>query len=121
MTAELNEKIPFWGKNFIFYVYSAMLGIFGALGFYCLIMFWAIGALGEAGESPIAYPFSVLAGLLSLHICIGIFVLYAANFKYMQKRFQVIFHLLTVLAVFVGGVFMWSFLHSVVSSIIRPY
>jgi hypothetical protein len=33
----------------------------------------------------------------------------------------VILHLLTVLAVFVGGVFAWGFLHSVISEIIRPY
>ena len=121
MNAELNGKVPFWGKNYIFYVYSAMLGIFGALGFYCAIMFIAINAFNEAGRSPIAYPFSVLAGFLSLLICIGIFTAYVANFKFMRKRSQIIFHLLTVLAVFVGGVLMWSFLHTVISEIIRPY
>ena len=121
MNAELNEKIPFWGKNFIFYIYSAMLGIFGALGFYCMIMFMAICAFNEVSRSPIAYPFSVTAGFMSLFICIGIFTIYVANFKYMRKRFQVIFHLLTVAAVFVGGFVMWKFLHSVISSIIRPY
>lgn len=121
MNAELNDKIPFWGKNYIFYVYSAMLGIFGALGSYCAIMFIAINAFNEAGRSPIAYPFSVLAGFLSLLICFGIVTVYAKNFKHLRKRFQVILHLLTVLAVFVGGVFMWSFLHTVISEIIRPY
>lgn len=121
MNAELNEKIPFWGKNFIFYIYSAMLGVFGALGFYCAIMFMAITAFNEAGRSPIAYPFSVLAGFLSLFICIGIIAAYAHYFKYLRKRFQVVLHLLTVLAVFIGGVFTWSFLHTVISEIIRPY
>ena len=121
MNAELNGKIPFWGKNYIFYVYSAMLGIFGALGFYCAIMFIAINAFNEAGRSPIAYPFSVLAGFMSLFICIGIVTVYAKNFKHLRKRFQLVFHLLTVIAVFVSGVFMWSFLHSLISSIIRPY
>lgn len=121
MNAELNEKIPFWGKNFIFYIYSAMLGIFGALGFYCIIMFIAIDVFNEVSRSPIAYPFSVTAGFLSLFICIGIVAVYANYFKYLKKRFQVILHLLTVLAVFVGGVFMWNFLHSLISSVIRPY
>jgi hypothetical protein len=121
MNAELNEKIPFWGKNFIFYIYSALLGIVGALGFYCAIMCVAIEALNEVGRSPIAYPFSITAGFMSLFICIGIFTAYVANFKYMTKRVQAIFHLLTALAVFVGGVFMWSFLHTVISEIIRPY
>ena len=121
MYAELNEKIPFWGKNFIFYIYSVLLGIFGALGFYCAIMFVAIEAFNEVGRSPIAYPFSITAGFMSLFICIGIFTAYVANFKYMKKRVQVIFHLLTVLAVFVGGVLMWSFLHTVISEIIRHY
>lgn len=120
MNAEL-DRIPFWGKNFIFYVYSAMLGIFGALGFYCAIMFIAITAFNEAGRSPIAYPFSVLAGFSSLFICIGIITAYAKNFKYLRKRFQLVFHLLILLAVFVGGVFTWSFLHTVISEIIRPY
>ena len=121
MKTELNNKIPFWGKNFIFYIYSALLGIFGALGFYCVIMFVAIEAFNEVSRSPIAYPFSITAGFMSLFICIGIFTAYVANFKYMAKRFQVIFHLLTALAVFVGGVFMWSFLHTIISNIIRPY
>ena len=121
MNTELNEKIPFWGKNYIFYVYSATLGIFGALGFYCAIMFIAINAFNEAGRSPIAYPFSVLAGFLSLLICFGIVTVYAKNFKFLRKRFQLVFHLLIALAVFVSGVFMWSFLHTVISEIIRPY
>jgi len=121
MNTAPNGKIPFWGKNYIFYVYSAMLGIFGALGFYCVIMFIAIGVFNEASRSPIAYPFSVLAGFMSLFICIGIVTVYAKNFKHLRKRFQVILHLLTVIAVFVGGVFMWSFLHTVISEIIRPY
>lgn len=121
MNAGPNEKIPFWGKNFIFYIYSVMLGVFGALGFYCAIMFMAITAFNEAGRSPIAYPFSVLAGFASLLICIGIFTAYVANFKFMRKRIQVILHLLILLAVFIGGVFTWSFLHTVISEIIRPY
>ena len=121
MNAGPNERIPFWGKNFIFYIYSAMLGVFGALGFYCAIMFIAINAFNEAGRSPIAYPFSVLAGFASFLICIGIVTAYVANFKFMRKRIQVILHLLTVFAVFIGGVFTWSFLHTVISEIIRPY
>ena len=121
MTNETNTKVPFWGNNLMFYIYSAILGVFGALGFYCMIMFLAIRAFNEVSRSPIAYPFSGITGFMSLCICIGIFTAYIVNFKYMKKRYQVVFHILTVIAVFVSGVFIWGFLHSTISNIIRPY
>ena len=57
-------------KNFLKkYLYSIMCGIFGCLGFYCLIYLISILNFHEVSKHPYGYPISMLLGLVSLVVC----------------------------------------------------
>lgn len=99
MNNELIKAVPFWGKNFIFYIYSLLLGMFGGLVFHCLINF----AFSSSREHPISYPAYLSLGFLALLICFLFLGLYCSYYNHMKKKLQTILHFLTVVAGFVIG------------------
>lgn len=57
-------------------VISLSLSAVGAMGLICFSLWVAMAAFGEISKHPIAYPFSVSVGLLSLFIFLGLLVFY---------------------------------------------
>ena len=116
MQNELEVKIPFLGKNYIFYVYSAFLGMFGGLGFYCLMSF----IFSSPSRHPISHPSYALLGILALIVCFIFFGLYWSYYNYMKKKLQTVLHFLTIIAGFVIGLPFSGFMDKVVRSILEP-
>jgi len=116
MNSELDIKIPFWGKNFIFYIYSLLLGMFGGLGFHCLINF----AFSSSREHPISYPAYLSLGFLALLVCFLFIGLYCSYYSYIKKKFQTILHLLTVVAGFVIGLPFSGLMDKVLRTVLEP-
>lgn len=123
MEKELTIKVPFWGKNYMFYVYSALLGLFGGLGLWCLLNILAMGAFSDSVTYPISGSAYSLLGLFSLFFCLIISYFYLNSFKHLRKRIQIIAHVLTVIACFCVGVpfsmFMDNFLRSILEPLIK--
>lgn len=116
MNSELDIKIPFWGKTFIFYIYSLLLGMFGGLGFHCLINF----AFSSSREHPISYPAYLSLGFLALLVCFLFIGLYCSYYSYIKKKFQTILHLLTVVAGFVIGLPFSGLMDKVLRTVFEP-
>ena len=116
MQSELNIKVPFWGKNFIFYIYSLILGMFGGLGFYCFINF----AFSNASRHPISYPAYLSLGFLALLVCFLFIGLYSSYYSYMEKKLQTILHLLTVVAGFVIGLPFSGLMDKILRIVLEP-
>ena len=96
---------------------SFCLSASGALGLVCAFMLYVISAFKEASKHPIAYPFSLIVGLLSLFTFI---VLIAAYFKFRKNKRSVkglIIDILTCVFYFPAFFFSFSYLHQWISSI----
>ena len=120
MQNELEVKIPFWGKNYMFYIYSALLGLGGGLGFWCMIECAAMVAFYKPGEHPISGPIYSIMGLVAFWGCLWLLHLYWRNHKYMQKKLQTILHFLIVLATFALGLQFTLFMDQYLRSILEP-
>ncbi len=120
MQNELNAKVPFWGKNYIFYIYSVLLGLGGGLGFWCMIECAAIIAFSKPGEHPISGPIYTILGSIALIVCFVLLFLYWRYYGYMKKRLQTILHFLTVLAGFALGLQFTVFMDQYLRSILEP-
>ena len=118
MDNTVSVNTPVWARGFAFYIYSALLGIFGALGFYCMAWQLAMSMFHESAQHPYMNPFSISAGLLSLLICIAIFVFYLFCLQELRKKIHILFHFITLVLSFGLGIGMWEALHSVVSAFI---
>ena len=116
MQNELNIKVPFWGKNFMFYVYSALVGLFGGVGFYSLISV----SVSNMTENPISLPAFLVLGFISFCVCLSLFGLYVNYFTYMKKRLQVILHFLTLAAGFIVGVPFTGLMYDLLKAVIKP-
>ncbi|MBR4063199.1 MAG: hypothetical protein IKK01_09045 [Clostridia bacterium] len=116
MNSKINIKVPFWGKNCIFYIYSLLLGMFGGLGFYCFINF----IFSNASEHPISYPAYLSLGFLALLVCFLFIGLYCSYYSYIKKKLQAILHLLTVVAGFVIGLPFSGLMDKVLRTVLEP-
>ena len=116
MQNELNIKVPFWGKNFIFYIYGLLLGMFGGLGFYCFINF----AFSNASRHPISYPAYLSLGFFALLVCFLFIGLYCSYYSYMKKKLQTILHFLTVVVGFVIGLPFSGLMDKILRAILEP-
>ena len=116
MNSEIDIKVPFWGKNFIFYIYSLLLGMFGGLGFHCLINF----AFSSSREHPISYPAYLSLGFLALLVCFLFIGLYCSYYSYMKKKLQTILHLLTLVTGFVIGLPFSGLMDKVLRTVVEP-
>ena len=117
MQNEFSNQVPFWGKNFIFYIYSLLLGMFGGLGFHCFINF----AFSSAREHPISYPAYLSLCFLALLICFLFLGLYCSYYNYMNKKLKTILHFLTVVAGFVIGFPFSGLMDKVIRYILEPF
>ena len=99
MQNELNVKVPFLSKNFMFYIYSAFFGMVCGLNFYCLLRI----AFIDKRLYPNSYPVYALIGIFAFFACLLFFGLYCSYYRYMKKKLQTIFHLITALAGFIFG------------------
>ena len=117
MQNEIEVKIPFWGKNQMFYIYSAFIGLFGGVGFYSLISV----SVSDISTNPISWPGFLILGFISFSICLSLFGLYISNFTYMKKKLQIILHLLTLAACFVIGVPFTGLMYDLIKTIIKPF
>ncbi len=120
MQNELNVKVPFWGKNYMFYIYSALLGMFGGLGFWCMFLCLGMVAFSKPGEHPISGPIYSILGTVTLIVCLVLLHLYWFNHKYMKKKLQTILHFLTVLVGFALGLQFTVFMDQYLRSILEP-
>ena len=69
--------------NLISAIFGAAYGIFGALGFFCLANWFPMALFGEYRKYPNLYPFCIIAGTVSLVLCIG---LLCGNICYICNR-----------------------------------
>lgn len=120
MDKEITVKVPFWGKNYMFYVYSVFLGLGGGLGFWCMIECVAIVAFYKPGEHPISGPIYSILGMIAFIVCLVLLHLYWYNHKHMKKKLQTILHFLTVLAGFALGLQFTVFMDRYLRSILEP-
>ena len=95
-------------KNFSVKTTALALGISatGCLGLWCVLECLAILAFASPSEHPIAYPASIIVGVLSLILFIILFALYCKARKGETRILGVVFD------VFTGGMFMLFFLLS---------
>lgn len=70
------------------------IGLFAALGLYCLIVFLSCFVDGSPKAHPVAFPLSVMAGLLSLG---GVCVLLGMYVRIRKARPSVMWTVLDVL------------------------
>ena len=123
MQNNITQKLPFWGRNFMFYIYSVLLGVGGGLGFWCMISCIAMIAFSKPGEHPISGPIYSIMGLIAFWGCLWLLHLYWRNHKHMKKKLQTILHFLTVLAAFALGLqftlFMDQNLRLILESLIK--
>ena len=100
-------------KNFSVKTTALALGISatGCLGLWCVLECLAILAFASPSEHPIAYPASIIVGVLSLILFIILFALYCKARKGEVKILG------AVLDVFTGGSFMLFFLFAEIAII----
>ena len=72
--------------NLISAIFGAAYGIFGALGFFCLANWFPMAIFGERHRYPDLYPFCIIAGTVSLVLCIG---LLCGNICYICNRSRI--------------------------------
>ena len=116
MQNSITQKLPLWSKNFMFYSYSAFIGLFGGVGFYSLISV----SVNDISTNPISWPAFMILGFISFCVCVCLLWLYVNNFSYMKKKVQVILHLITLGGGFVVGVPFTGLMYDLLKAIIKP-
>ena len=74
---------------------SLIISFFGALGLSCFFIWFSIVAFHEMSMHPIAYPFSIFVGLLSLIAFITVIVFYIMVRRNNLKPIGIIIDILT--------------------------
>ena len=103
------------------YLCSIIYGIFGSLGFICLVNFVMMTAIDFKSENhPYSYPFCIIAGFLSLIICIAAF---CANINFLsdteRKAKTILKEFAFALIIFIACIFLWNGLWSAVSGFLK--
>lgn len=106
MLNKLNKTYPF------------IYGIFGSLGLICYANVFCVLDY-KVSEHPYAHPFCVVAGSLSLIICLAVFFMDIVTFINEEKKLRrLLTEFLITLVSFVGFTFIWSGLWNAVSEFI---
>ena len=106
-------------KNFIKKAYPFIYGIFGNLGFICFIDIF-LDFDYKISEHPYSYPFCLIAGSISLIICIVVFCLDITAFiEEEQKLHRLLYEIDLTIASFTGSCIMWLILWETVSEFIQ--
>ena len=99
-------------------LYPLIYGIFGSLGLICYIdVFYVLDY--RTSEHPYAHPFCVVAGSISMIVCIAVFCLDIVTFIDENKKLRRLFYeFIITLISFFGFIFIWSGLWNAVSEFI---
>lgn len=99
-------------------VYPFLYGIFGSLGLLCYANVFCV-LYYKISEHPYAHPFCVVAGSLSLIICLAVFCMDIVSLMGEEKKLRrLLTEFLITLVSFVGFIFIWSGLWKFVSNFI---
>lgn len=97
---------------------SVALSAAGAAGFYCFLILYSFAVFDEVlSNFPFRYIGSVVGGALCLLACILILVFYIRERKKLSAK-GIIYDAFTVLATFIPFVFVWQFVHKILSDIL---
>ncbi|MDE7098701.1 MAG: hypothetical protein K2O60_06105, partial [Ruminococcus sp.] len=100
-------------------IYPFIYGIFGSLGLICFINVFCVFDY-RISEHPYAHPFCIIAGSLSLLVCLAIFVLDIVAFIDENKKIRrLLIEFIITLISFFGFIFVWSGLWNAVSEFIK--
>ena len=102
-------------------IYPFIYGVFGSLGFICCINI-LLDFDYKVSAHPYAHPFCVVAGSLSLIICMAVFCLDITSFINEERNFRRILKelLITVISFFIC-IFAWNGLWQLVSDFIKGW
>lgn len=100
---------------------AVFYGVFGSLGFLCLVNFVLMTGIDFRKEQyPYSYPFCIVSGILSLCICAGAFI---ANVKFLEgedkKTKTILKETAVAIVTFITGFFAWCGLWSLAGSFIE--
>ena len=99
-------------------IYPLIYGVFGSLGFLCCINIF-MDLDYKVSAHPYSHPFCVVAGSLSLIICMAVFCLDITSFMDNERKFRRILKGMSITAVsFVICFFAWNGLWKFVSGFI---
>lgn len=106
MLSKLNKTCPF------------IYGIFGSLGLLCCTSIF-LDFDYKASAHPYAHPFCIIAGSISLIVCLAVFCLDIVTFMNENKKLRRLFteFAITIISFF-GFIFIWSELWELVSEFI---
>lgn len=109
-----------FGKKFNGNTVACALGVFGSLGFICLLDVFPIIAFGEQRTYPLRYPLDISVGLGSLVVCIMLFAAYIYSFaKSENPRLKTLgLSALLTLGVFAVFCFVWAYLLELAAALI---
>lgn len=62
------------------------VGVFGCVGFYCLVNYLAIATFHEVSKHPNGFPASIIGGMISLIICIAAGFLWIGHISKEEKK-----------------------------------
>lgn len=100
-------------------IYPLVYGIFGSLGFICCMSIF-LDIDYRISEHPYAHPFCLIAGSLSLIICMAVFCLDMLAFIDEDKKIRRILRTVVITVIsFIASAFMWLELWNVVSEFIK--
>ncbi|MDE6092167.1 MAG: hypothetical protein K2G14_03630 [Ruminococcus sp.] len=100
-------------------IYPIIYGIFGSLGFLCYVNVFCVLDY-RPSEHPYAHPFSVIAGSISLLVCLAVFGLDIVAFIDENKKIRrLLIEFVITLISFFGFIFIWSGLWNAVSAFIK--
>lgn len=89
------------------YLCAVMYGIFGSLFFVCFII--AV-ANGIGGNHPYSEPFSHIAGIISVIVCLTVFCCNINMLSKEKRKGKIIFYeLLIICMTFLFGIILWKF------------
>lgn len=105
-------------KKLIRKIYPAMYGIFGSLGLLCCANIF-LDLDYKISEHPYAHPFCIIAGIISLVICMTVFCFDVILLTDEEKKLRQLFTEFAIIVIsFSGFLFIWSGLWEIVSKFI---
>lgn len=106
-------------KNVFKMAYPFIYGLFGSLGFICFTDIF-LDLDYKTTEHPYSHPFCLIAGSISLIICVSVFCFDITAFtEEKQKLHHILYEIVVTIASFIGSYIMWLILWEAVSEFIR--
>lgn len=93
---------------------SLFLSATCALGAYCFVIWMAIVTFNDMASSPIAYPLSIVLGIISFVAAVLLVVLYIKERKKQPSVKGVVIDVLSAILCFMPFVMLYEFLHELI-------